>query len=66
MYEVLMEIMEPEIRVSRKEGLEEGLEEGIQGTVAILHQLGVEDEIILEKIQDEFQLSYEDAQGYLI
>lgn len=48
-----------------EEGRKEGREEGIRGTVSVLKGLKVPIETILQKIQEEYDLSPETAQKYL-
>lgn len=49
----------------RKEGREEGREEGIRGTVSVLKDLGIAPQIILKKIQEQYNLSPEISKKYL-
>ncbi len=49
----------------RNEGRQEGRQEAICKMVEILIQLGIEDDVILQKMQDKFDLTFEEAQGYL-
>lgn len=46
-------------------GIEQGIEEGIKRTVSILKDLGIPPQTILEKIQEEYRLSSEDAKKYM-
>ena len=45
--------------------VEKGIEQGIKGTVSILKNLGVPQETILVKIQEQYHLSLEEAKKYL-
>ncbi len=49
----------------REEGLAKGREEGIQGMVAALKELNISTQIIINKLQEIFHLSSEDAQKYV-
>ncbi len=57
------------LRQGRAEGIEEGREkgreEGIRGTVSVLKSLGIEPQIILAKIQEQYNLSLEISKKYL-
>lgn len=53
------------ILLGRKEGREEGREEGIKGTVSVLKDLGIAPQIILKKIQEQYNLSPEVSKKYL-
>ncbi len=57
MFEALMEIMEPKIDEIRKEG--------IQGTVDVLRKLKHKDTEIKSAIMEQYQLTEEEASGYL-
>lgn len=48
-----------------EQGIEQGIEEGIKRTVSILKDLGIPPQTILEKIQEEYRLSSEDAKKYM-
>ena len=50
---------------NREKGREEGLEEGIQGMVEALKELNISAQVIINKLQEIFRLSYEDAQKYV-
>ena len=70
MFETLMEIMGPRIDEIRKEERWEGLKEGrwegrIQGTMETLRRLGHEDPEIRSAIMEQYQLTEEEAAGYL-
>ena len=45
--------------------VEKGIEQGIKGTVSILKNLGIPQETILVKIQEQYHLSLEEAKRYL-
>ena len=64
MYEALMEIMEPRIRLRDKEHEEAGLKKGIQGTVDTLRDFGHKDEEIKAAIIKRYNLSLEEAEDY--
>lgn len=61
--------MEMEQRVKYEEGMEEGLkrakEISISNIVSTLKDMNVSTEMILEEIQEKFNLSLEDAQKYV-
>ncbi len=48
-----------------QEGLKEGLKEGLRVSTAILHDLGINEEDIIEKIMDKCKLSREEAEALL-
>ncbi len=50
----------------RTEGRTEGLQRGIEGAVELLREAGFEDRFIVERIMAKFQLSLEDAEGYVL
>lgn len=62
MFETLMEIMEPKIDEIRKEERKEGR---IQGTIETLRHLKHEDHEIKSIIMEQYQLTEEEAAGYL-
>ena len=47
------------------EAEQRGIEKGIKQLVSTLHDLNISDEIILQKIQEKFQLSKEEAKKFL-
>ncbi len=49
----------------REEGREEGREQGILGMISVLRDLHIPDNTILEKLQEKFLFSKEEAQEYL-
>lgn len=57
-----MEMLE---RVKFEEGREEGREEGIAALVSTLKDMNVPVQIILEKVQEKFNLSLETAKKYI-
>lgn len=65
MYETLMEIMEPRLRMRDKEKEEEGLKRGIQGTVDTLRDFGHKDAEIKPAIIKKYNLSSEEAENYM-
>lgn len=62
MCQALREIMKPELEQSRKEGLEEGI--GV--TVSILRGLGQTEESIKESIMENYALSQDAAEKYMV
>ncbi|MDE6905296.1 MAG: hypothetical protein K2P76_10240 [Lachnospiraceae bacterium] len=64
MYEVLMEIMEPKIKLREDEVRKEGLKEGIQGTIVALSDLGQGNVNIKRTIMKIYGLSDEEANEY--
>ncbi len=64
MYEALMEIIEPKLRMRDKEKEEEGLKKGIQGTVDTLRDFGHKDAEIKPAIIKKYNLSPEEAERY--
>ena len=53
------------LRLGKEEGREEGREEGIRGMVSILKDMNVPVQTILEKLQEEFNMSLETAKKYI-
>lgn len=53
------------IERGRQQGIKQGIEKGIKQLVSTLHDLGISDEVILQKIQEKFQLSKEKAEKFL-
>lgn len=49
----------------RREGKKEGRKEGIQHLVSTLRDFAISDEVILQKIQEKFQISKEEAKKFL-
>ncbi len=45
--------------------VEKGIEQGIKGTVSILKNLGIPQQTILAKVQEQYHLSLEEAKKYL-
>ena len=62
-------VLEYEAKTIKKEGIKEGIEQGrkqgIEGTVSILKNLGVPEQTILVKIQEQYNLSPEASEKYL-
>lgn len=48
-----------------QKGIQQGMEQGIQGMVSALKELDVPYDIILQKLQEKFHLSEEEARKYL-
>lgn len=48
-----------------EKGIEKGIKKGIYGVVSICRDLGMSNEEISEKLQDQFELSQEEAEGYV-
>jgi len=46
-------------------GREQGLEQGILNLVDAFREVGISDLIILQKMQDKFKLTREEAEAYL-
>ncbi len=69
MYDVLMEIMEPKIKLRedklRKEVQEEVRKEDIQGTINILKNLNLENSKIKSEIIKAYKLSESEAEAFL-
>ena len=69
MYDALMEIMEPKIKLRedklRKEVQEEVRKEDIQGTINILKNLNLENSKIKSEIIKEYKLSESEAEAFL-
>lgn len=58
-------VLDYEAKTIRNEGIEKGIEEGIKGTVSILKKLGIPSQVILAKIQEQYDLTPEEAEKYL-
>lgn len=56
-------LMRDQINVEK--GIEQGIEQGIKGTVSILKNLGIPQQTILAKVQEQYHLSLEEAKKYL-
>ena len=65
MYEVLMEIMEPQIKLRENESRKEGIKEGIKGTIIALRNLGQKNSEIKTAIMEIYALSEDEAAEYL-
>ena len=48
------------------EGVKDGLEQGIIGAVELLREAGIEDQVITERIMDQYHLTIEAAQKYVL
>lgn len=48
-----------------EKGIEKGIKKGIYGAVSICHDLGMSNEEISRRLQKQFELSREEAEGYL-
>ena len=44
----------------------EGLSKGIEGAVELLREAGIEDPVIIERIMDQYPLTLEAAQKYVL
>lgn len=53
------------IEIGREEGKAEGMEIGILGMVSSLRDFNIPDDEILQKIQEKYSLSLEDAERYM-
>ena len=58
-------VEEKGFKKGRQEGREEGRQEGIMAMVSALKDLQIADSIILNKIQEKFDLAEETAKMYL-
>ena len=58
-------VLEYEAKTIRNEALEEGMERGIYALVSTLNDMNVPVQIILEKVQEKFNLSLETAKKYI-
>lgn len=58
-------VLEYEAKTIKNEGIEEGIEKGIEGTVSILKKLGVPTQTILDKIEEQYDLTPEVSRKYL-
>ena len=48
-----------------EQGLKQGIQRGIQSMVETLRELSVPEELILQKVQEKFNLTKEDAESYM-
>lgn len=48
-----------------QENIEKGIEQGILGMISALRDLRITDDIILQKIQEKFNVPKEEAERYL-
>ena len=48
-----------------QENIEQGIKQGIKASVSILKDFGVEDDLIVKKIQEKFNISKEEAEKYV-
>ncbi len=64
MYQALMEIMEPEIRLREEAGMQKGRQQGIQDAVDLLRKFGHPDEEIKISLMDKYDLSAEEVKKY--
>ena len=48
------------------EGMIKGLNKGINGAVELLREAGIEDPVIIERIMDQYHLTLEAAQKYVL
>lgn len=48
-----------------QENIEKGIKKGIRGAVSICRDLGMSNEEISRRLQKQFELSQEEAEGYL-
>jgi len=64
-HDTMCEVMEQFIELGREEGLEIGREQGILNLVDAFREVGISDQIILQKMQDKFKLTREEAEAYL-
>ncbi len=62
-HEYMTLLMRDQINVEK--GIEQGIEQGIKGTVSILKNLDIPQQIILAKLQEQYNLSLEAAKKFL-
>lgn len=48
-----------------EKGMEQGIKQGIMALVSALKDFGVEDDDIIQKIQEKFEISREEAKKYV-
>lgn len=58
-------VLEYEAKAIKREGIKEGMDTGIRGTVSILKNMGISRQMILLKLQEQYNLSPEAAKKYL-
>ena len=54
------------IEKGMEKGMEKGIRKGIYGAISMCRDLGLSDAEILEKLQEKFSLSYEEAVQYML
>lgn len=48
-----------------QENIEKGIKKGIRGTVSVMRKYNIPDAEIVQEIQEEYNLTREEAEGYL-
>ena len=57
--------IEQGIKQGIKQGMERGIKQGIEALMSSLREFGVEDDMIVKKIQEKFHVSKEEAEKYV-
>lgn len=57
--------MEQGIKQGMEQGIKQGMKQGIEALISSLRELGVEDDMIVKKIQEKFNVSKEEAEKYV-
>lgn len=52
-------------RENETKGIEKGIEKGIRGTVSVMRKYHIPNEEIVKEIQEEYNLTREEAEEYL-
>ncbi len=47
------------------EGIEKGIEKGIRALIQTCKELGISDDVIIEKCAEKYEITVEDARGYV-
>ncbi len=63
--EIIQPIIEPRILLREQKALDSGIKTGIAGAVKMLRKMGCEDSKIETMIMEQFNLTAEEANGYL-
>ena len=49
-----------------EKGIKKGMERGIEATVSVLKELGINEDVILEKVKEKFSLTESQAKKYVM
>jgi len=54
-----------ELHAREQKGIEQGIQQGIKHTIGIMKELGIDDQLISNKLQEKFQLTRQEVEKYL-